>query len=172
MIGGGKWVGIWGGDYTVKMARFWEWFYTMHHFAPKALTDFRWSYTLSPLPYHTANGKTEPAVMVILRVDSRWERTQAVTVCSRTSSSRPPVATCDAYVDVTIRANVVARTEKVERYVDSFTSFYFHLWEATPITIVSPKINNSLIVAFLCTYLSLAWVVHGRYNESTLAYQQ
>lgn len=62
---------------------------------------------------HTANGKTVPAVIVILRVDIRRVRIQVVTVCSRASSSRPPVAICDAFVDVAIRAIVVARTEKV-----------------------------------------------------------
>ena len=46
----------------------------------------------SPLPYHTANGKTVPAVNVTLRVDTRRVRTQEVTVRGRTSSSRPPVA--------------------------------------------------------------------------------
>ena len=76
---------------------------------------------LSPLPYHTANGKTASAVIVILRVDTRRARTQVVTVGSRTSSSRPPVTTRDAFVDVAIRARVVARTEKVERI--SYHSF-------------------------------------------------
>ena len=68
----------------------------------------------SPLPYHTANGKTESAGTVTLRADIRRGRIQGVTVCSRTSSSRPPVATCDASEDVAMRARVVARTEKVE----------------------------------------------------------
>ncbi len=68
----------------------------------------------SPLPYHTANGKTVAAVNVILRDDNRWGRKQAVTVGSRTSSSRPPVAIRDAVVDAAKRATVVARTEKVE----------------------------------------------------------
>ncbi len=68
---------------------------------------------MSHPPYHTANGKTVPAVIVILREDSRRGRRQVVTVGSRTSSSRPPVAIRDAYADVTIRATVVARTEKV-----------------------------------------------------------
>ena len=68
---------------------------------------------VSPLPYHTANGKTVTAGIVILRDDSRRGRTQAVTVCSRPSSSRPPVAIGNAPVDVAIRAIVVARTEKV-----------------------------------------------------------
>ncbi len=72
-------------------------------------------YLSSPLPYHTANGKTVPAVIVILRADSRLVRTQVVTVGSRASSSRPPVARRDACVDAAIRAIVVARTEKVER---------------------------------------------------------
>ncbi len=36
---------------------------------------------------------------------------------SRTSSSRPPVAICDACVDAAIRAIVVARTEKVEKSI-------------------------------------------------------
>ncbi len=71
-------------------------------------------YYLSPLPYHTANGKTEPAVTVALREDTRRVRTQVVTVRSRTSGSRPPEANCDAFVDVAIRAIVAARTEKVE----------------------------------------------------------
>ena len=144
MIGSGKWVGIWGGDYTVKMARFWEWFYTMHHFAPKALTDFcmsllfsrkTYGFTLlgrrlkresrdfffarllrgSPLPYHTANGKTVTTVIVILRDDICRVRNQVVTTRSRTSSGRPPEAIRDAYVDVAIRVKVVARTEKVEK---------------------------------------------------------
>ena len=172
MVDDDKWVGTWVGNYTVKMVKFWEWFYTMHHFAPKALTDFRWSYTLSPLPYHTANGKTESAGSIIMVIDARWVTIYTVAIWVLTSDSWPPKTKYDARVDITMAMNVIARTEKVERYVDSFTSFYFHLWEATPITIVSPKINNSLIVAFLCTYLSLAWVVHGRYNESTLAYQQ
>ena len=70
---------------------------------------------LSPLPYHTANGKTVPAVIVILREDSRRGRRQVVTDCSRTSSSRPPVAICEASVDAARRAIVVARTEKVEK---------------------------------------------------------
>ena len=69
---------------------------------------------LSPLPYHTANSKTVPAVTVILREDSRRVRTQVVTVGSRASSSRPPEAIRDAYVDEAIRAIVEARTEKVE----------------------------------------------------------
>ena len=68
----------------------------------------------SPLPYHTANGKTVAAVIVTLRENIRRVRRQVVTVCSRTSSSRPPVAISDAPVDVTIRAIVEARTEKVE----------------------------------------------------------
>ena len=68
---------------------------------------------VSPLPYHTANGKTGSAVIVILRADNRRVRIQVVTVGSRASSSRPPVAICDACVDVAIRAIVVARTEKV-----------------------------------------------------------
>ena len=58
---------------------------------------------------------TVGAVTVTLRVDIRRARSQAVTVRSRTSSSRPPDAIGDAFVDVTIRANVVARTEKVEK---------------------------------------------------------
>ena len=66
--------------------------------------------------YHTANGKTEPAVIVTLREDTRRERIQVATECSRTSSSRPPEAIRDASVDVAIRALVVARTEKVERF--------------------------------------------------------
>lgn len=70
---------------------------------------------LSPLPYHTANGKTVTAVTVTLRVDNRRARIQVVTACSRTSSSRPPDAIGDAYVEVAIRAIVVARTEKVEK---------------------------------------------------------
>lgn len=85
----------------------------MHHFAPKALTDFEWFYTLSSLPYYTANGKTVPAVIVILRVDIRRVRIQVVTVRSRISSSRPPVAIWDASVDDATRAIVEARTEKV-----------------------------------------------------------
>ena len=72
----------------------------------------------SPLPYHTANGKTVPAVIDILREDTRRVRIQGVTVRSRASSSRPPVAICDASVDVAIRASVVAHTEKVERLED------------------------------------------------------
>ena len=52
--------------------------------------------------------------MVMLREDIRRVRTQVMTVRSRTSSSRPPKANCDAFVDVAIRATVVARTEKVE----------------------------------------------------------
>ena len=68
----------------------------------------------SPLPYHTANGKTVPAVNVTLGVDTRRVRTQEVTVRSRTSSSRPPETIRDACADVAIRAIVVARTEKVE----------------------------------------------------------
>ncbi len=44
----------------------------------------------------------------------RRARTQVVTVCSRTSSSRPPEAICDASDDVATRAIVDARTEKVE----------------------------------------------------------
>ena len=116
----------------------------MHQFAPKALTDFCMSllfsrkthgFTLlvrrlkrksrdffftrllrgSPLPYHTANGKTVPAVTVTLRADTRRARRQVVTDCSRTSSSRPPVAICEASVDAASRATVVARTEKVEK---------------------------------------------------------
>ena len=111
----------------------------MHQFAPKALTDFcmsllfsrkTYGFTLlgrrlkrksrdffftrilrgSPLPYHIANGKTVPAVTVILREDNRRGRIQAVTVGSRTSSSRPPVAVGDAPEDVAIRAMVAART--------------------------------------------------------------
>ncbi len=78
---------------------------------------------LLPLPYHTANGKTVPAVIIILRVDIRRVRTQDVTVGSRTSSSRPPEATCDASVDVAIRASVVARTEKVELFSCNFRNF-------------------------------------------------
>jgi len=70
---------------------------------------------LSPLPYHTANGKTVPAVIVILRADIRGARIQEVTDRSRASGSRPPVAMCDTYVDVAIRAIVEARTEKVEK---------------------------------------------------------
>ncbi len=72
-------------------------------------------YLSTPLPYHTANGKTVTAVIVTLREDIRRVRTQVVTVCSRISSSRPPAAICDACVDAAIRAIVVARTEKVER---------------------------------------------------------
>ena len=68
----------------------------------------------SPLPYHTANGKTESAVIVSQRVDTRRTRMQVVSVHVRASSSRPPKANCDAFVDVAIRATVVARTEKVE----------------------------------------------------------
>ena len=64
------------------------------------------------LPYHTANGKTVPAVIVILRADIRRVRNQVVTVRSRTSSSRPPVAMSGTYVDVAIRAIVEARTER------------------------------------------------------------
>ncbi len=76
------------------------------------------SILFSPLPYHTANGKTVPAVIVILRADTRRVRRQVVTVCSRASSSRPPVAIGDASEDVAIRALVEARTEKVERLED------------------------------------------------------
>ena len=47
----------------------------------------------------------------------RRARTQVVTVCSRTSSSRPPEAICDASDDVATRAIVVARTEKVEKSI-------------------------------------------------------
>ena len=72
-------------------------------------------YLSTPLPYHTANGKTVTTVIVTLRVDIRRVRTQVVTERSRTSNSRPPAAICDAIVDVAIRATVVARTEKVER---------------------------------------------------------
>ena len=64
------------------------------------------------LPYHTANGKTETAVNVSLRGDTRRVRKQEVTVGSRISSSRPPDAICGAYEDVAIRAIVVARTER------------------------------------------------------------
>ena len=46
-------------------------------------------------------------------------RTQGVTVHVRTSSSRPPVATRDAYVDVATRTIVPARTEKVEKIAKS-----------------------------------------------------
>ena len=62
-----------------------------------------------------------PAVIVTLRVDTRRVRTQVATVCSRASSSRPPVAIGDASEDVAIRALVEARTEKVERI--SYHSF-------------------------------------------------
>ncbi len=40
---------------------------------------------------------------------------QVVSVHVRASSSRPPKANCDAFVDVATRATVVARTEKVEK---------------------------------------------------------
>ena len=80
------------------------------------------SILFSPLPYHTSNGKTVPAVIAILRADIRRARTQVVTVrsriSSRISSSRPPVAIRDAFVDAAIRAIVDARTEKVERLED------------------------------------------------------
>ena len=75
--------------------------------------------SLSPLPYHTANGNTVPAVIVTLRVDIRRARSQVVPVHIRTSSSRPPVATRDAYVDVATRTIVPARTEKVEKIAKS-----------------------------------------------------
>ena len=52
--------------------------------------------------------------MVMLREDIRRVRTQVMTVCSRTSSSRPPEANCGAFVHVAIRAIVAARTEKVK----------------------------------------------------------
>ncbi len=81
-------------------------------------------YALSPLPYHTANGKTVPAVIVTLRVDVRRDRIQEVTVRSRTSSSRPPVAICDASVDEATRAVVVARTEKVERFAVNILGYF------------------------------------------------
>ena len=81
-------------------------------------------YALSPLPYHTANGKTAPAVIVTLRVDTRRVRTQVATVCSRTSSSRPPVAIGDASEDVAIRALVEARTEKVERFAVNILGYF------------------------------------------------
>ncbi len=68
---------------------------------------------MSHPPYHTANGKTVPAVIAILRADIRRARTQVVTVRSRASSSRPPVAIRDAFVDAAIRAIVDTRTEKV-----------------------------------------------------------
>ena len=55
-----------------------------------------------------------PAVIVILRADIRGARIQEVTDRSRASGSRPPVAMCDTYVDVAIRAIVVASTEKVK----------------------------------------------------------
>ncbi len=45
----------------------------------------------------------------------RRTRIQVVTVHIRASSKRPPVAICDAFVDVATRAKVAARTEKVER---------------------------------------------------------
>ena len=70
-------------------------------------------YLSTSLPYHTANGKTESAGTVTLRADIRRGRIQGVTVCSRASSSRPPEAICDTFVDVAIRAIVAARTEKV-----------------------------------------------------------
>ena len=81
---------------------------------PSAPGESRGLAMFSPLPYHTANGKTVPAVTVTLREDNRRIRAQVVTMSSRTSSSRPPVAKRDAFVDETIRAIVVARTEKVE----------------------------------------------------------
>jgi len=81
---------------------------------PSAPGESRSLAMFSPLPYHTANGKTASAVIVILRVDTRRARTQVVTVGSRTSSSRPPVAIRDASADEASRAMVVARTEKVE----------------------------------------------------------
>ncbi len=89
-------------------------------------------YILSPLPYHTANGKTVSAVIVILRADSRLVRTQVVTVGSRASSSRPPVARRDACVDAAIRAIVVARTEKVEKTKHQPTPVGNYLYATIP----------------------------------------
>lgn len=158
MVDDDKWVGTWVGNYTVKIVEFWEWFYTMHHFAPKALTGFGWSYTFSPLPYHTANGKTVATGIVILRADTRWVRIQGVTVCSRTSSRWPPVAICDACEDVAIRATVETRTEKVERFFwDSLLAFTPIRERITPIIFVSSTINNRMIVDFYV----LIWALHG-----------
>ena len=81
-------------------------------------------YALSPLPYHTANGKTVPAVKVSLRVDIRRVRIQVVTECSRASRSRPPITIRDASVDVAIRAIVAARTEKVERFAVNILGYF------------------------------------------------
>ena len=72
------------------------------------------------LPYHTANGKTVPAVIVIVGSDIRRGRNQEVTVRSRASSSRPPEAIRDAYDDAAIRAIVEARTEKRDNLLNSW----------------------------------------------------
>ena len=68
---------------------------------------------------NTANGKPVATGIDALRVGIRRVRTQGVTVHVRTSSSRPPVATRDAYVDVATRTIVPARTEKVEKIAKS-----------------------------------------------------